>query len=181
MDEILIAGYNAQWPARFEAEAARLRAALGVWGNGGLITRIEHMGSTSVPGLAAKPVIDLLVGVQPLDAAREKAVPVLTGMGYAYWADNPDDTARLFFVKGLPPAPHRTHHVHMVEPNSPLWERLLFRDYLRTHANARDDYAALKRRLAAQFPDDREAYTNAKTDFIQAVMEKARTEAKAAL
>ncbi len=176
MDEIVIADYDPSWPAQFETEAARLRAALGLTENGGLITRIEHFGSTSVPGLAAKPVVDLLVGARSIDAARQNAVPILSDMGYAYWSDNPNDAAHLFFVKGLPPAPRRTHHIHLVKPNSPMWERLLFRDYLRAHSDARDAYAALKRDLAVRFTDDREAYTQAKTEFIQSIMERARAE-----
>lgn len=176
MDEILIANYDPDWPAKFEAEAARLRAAFSrSRETSELITRIEHIGSTAVPGLAAKPIIDLLVGVASLDDARVKAVPVLAEMGYAYWHDNPDDAAHMFFVKGLPPsAPQRTHHIHMVEPGSPFWERLQFRDYLRVHPADRDAYAALKRDLAARFADDREAYTDAKTEFIKAIMEKAQ-------
>ena len=173
MDEICIVDYDPDWPAQFEKEAARLRTAFSPW----LITRMEHMGSTAVPGLAAKPILDLLVGVVSLDEARQKAVPILAEMGYAYWHDNPDDATHFFFVKGLPPsALRRTHHIHMVEPGSPFWERLRFRDYLRTHAGDRDAYAALKRDLAVRFADDREAYTDAKTEFIKAIMEKVKTQ-----
>ena len=175
MDEIQIVDYDPAWPAQFEKEAARLRGVLGTAENGGLITRLEHFGSTSVPNLAAKPVIDILLGVNSLSTAREKAVPILEAMGYAYWADNPRDNAHLFLVKGLPPAPRRTHHIHIAETHSPFWERLRFRDYLRAHANARDEYADLKRRLATEFTNDREAYTEAKTEFVQTIMKKCRT------
>ena len=174
MDEIQIVAYDPAWPALFADEAARLRAALGVMESGrGLITRMEHFGSTSVPGLAAKPVLDILLGVDDLQAVRN-AAPILETLGYAYWADNPNDASHLFFVRGLPPAPRRTHHIHVAETSSSFWERLYFRDYLRTHSDARDAYAALKFRLAGEFANDREAYTNAKSEFVRAVMEKAK-------
>lgn len=123
-DDVILADYNPRWPALFAAEAARIRSALG----DDLVTAIEHFGSTAIPGLAAKPVIDILVGVRSLSAARIQAVPALETLGYAFWYDNPA-TDRLFFVKGLPPNGPRTHHVHIVEPNAgSLWaERLSFR------------------------------------------------------
>ena len=142
-----------------------------------LIARIQHFGSTAVPGLAAKPVIDLLMGVTSLEVAKRTAIAPLQTLNYSYWADNPDP-ARLFFVKNLPRpdipgSGPRTHHLHMVEARSPLWERLRFRDYLRQHPEERDRYAQLKRQLAEQFRSDREAYTQAKTDYINSVMQKA--------
>lgn len=83
----------------------------------------------------------------------------------------------MFFVKGLPPQPQRTHHIHMVEPNSILWERLLFRNYLREHADEALRYAQLKHRLAQRFASDREAYTSGKANYVKAIMQKARREA----
>ena len=173
MDEIQIVTYDETWPALFDEEAARLQAALGTVENGGLITRTEHFGSTSVPRLAAKPVIDILLGVSDLQVARN-AAPILDTLGYAYWADNPRDHLHLFFVRGLPPAPRRTHHLHVAEPGSPFWERLYFRDYLRAHPETRDEYAALKYQLSKKFTHDREAYTQAKGEFIREIMEKAQ-------
>jgi GrpB-like predicted nucleotidyltransferase (UPF0157 family) len=93
-------------------------------------------------------------------------------LGYAYWLDNPD-SQRMFFVKGLPPNSPRTHHIHMVESDSILQERLLFRDYLRAHPNEAVRYAELKRHLAQQFSNDREAYTNGKTEYVRSIMQKA--------
>jgi len=170
MDDIMLAPYDSRWPYLFEEEAAHVRSLLD-----DLVTRIEHIGSTAVPGLPAKPIIDLLVGVRSLDAAKQQAVPVLEAIGYSYWRDNPNPQ-RMFLVKGLPPHGPRTHHIHMVEPTSAEWERLLFRDYLREHADEARRYETLKRELAAQFPGDREAYTDGKAQYIAAVMAKARAE-----
>ena len=180
MDEIEIVSYDPRWPTLFAAEAARIRAAVG----GQLIAAIEHFGSTAVPGLSAKPVIDILVAVRSLAQARQEAVPSLEALGYSYWRDNPDPH-HMFFVKGLPPLGPRTHHVHLVEFGSPdarltgedtFWDRLLFRDYLRTHPEEVRRYEALKRYLATRFPTDREAYTDGKTDYVRSVMVKARQE-----
>lgn len=169
MDEIVIQEYDPRWPERFQEEAERLRAVLGE-----SVVRTEHFGSTSVPGLAAKPVIDLLIGVRSLEEAKQ-AIPLLEAMGYAYWSED-TTPGRMFFVKGLPPNGPRSHHIHMVEPQHLFWERLLFRDYLRAHPDEARRYAALKQELAERFPTDREAYTDAKTDYIRTVTEKAKQE-----
>ncbi|PSB13334.1 GrpB family protein [filamentous cyanobacterium CCP2] len=170
MDEVVIVEYNPQWAMLFEQEAARVREVLAE----NLVTQIEHIGSTAVPGLAAKPIIDLLVGVHSLAAAKQSAVSPLESLGYAYWADNPDPH-RMFFVKGLPPKGPRTHHVHIVDLANPVWkERLLFRDYLRKHADAAAQYVELKRDLSRRFPTDREAYTRGKTEYVQSIMQKIR-------
>ena len=178
MDEVVIADYNSAWPAQFAEEAAQVRAALG-----DSVVAIEHFGSTAVPGLSAKPIIDLLVAVRSLPEARARAVPALEALGYAYWAGDPAPD-RMFFVKGLPPSGPRTHHVHLVDLTTSLdprlgeftfADRLLFQDYLRAHPEEGQRYANLKRDLAARFPDDREAYTSGKTDYVYSVMQKART------
>jgi len=177
MDEIALVEYNQRWPELFAVEAARLRAALGEG-----VVAVEHFGSTAVPGLAAKPVIDLLVGVRSVAEAREKAVPALEALGYAFWHDNPNPD-HLFFVRGLPPNGPRTHHVHMVEPGKfrdpkneafLFWDRLLFRDYLCANPDEARRYEAVKRDLASRFPDDREAYTDGKSEYVYGVMQKAR-------
>ena len=170
MDEIVIVEYDPHWTTLFQQEAALIENILDT----SLLTRIEHFGSTAVPNLAAKPVIDLLVEVKSLDRAKQIAVAPLESLGYAYWRDNPDPL-RMFFVKGLPPNSPRTHHIHMVEPDSVLWERLLFRDYLRIHPDEANRYARLKRQLALRFSHDREAYTRGKLEYIKSVMNKAKT------
>lgn len=181
MDEITLVDYDPLWPEQFSEEAARIEAALG-----DSIVVIEHFGSTAVPGLSAKPVIDLLVAVRSLTEARTRAVPALEALGYGYWRDDPAPD-RLFFVKGLPPNGPRTHHVHVVEQTAShdprlgeftFANRLLFRDYLRAHPEEAEHYAALKRSLLVQFSEDREAYTSGKTEYVYNVMQKVRVDAK---
>jgi len=168
MDEIEIVPYDPRWPTLFEEEATHLRAAL----NPDLILGLEHFGSTAIPGLAAKPIIDILIAVRSLAEARETAVAPLEDLGYLYWDENPK-TDRMFFVKGLPPyAERRTHHVHMTEVSGEMWQRLQFRDYLRSHTDEAARYEALKCDLATKHRDDREAYTDAKAAYVAAVMAK---------
>lgn len=169
MDEVVIVDYDPRWALLFETEAVRIRKVL----DKNLVTRIEHFGSTAVPGLAAKPIVDLLVGVRSLEEAKQVAVIQLETLGYAYWFDNPNPD-RMFFVKGLPPNSPRTHHIHMIEPDNLLWERLLFRDYLQQHSDEAARYAELKCYLAERYATDREAYTSGKAQYIESVMQKAR-------
>lgn len=168
MDEIIIVDYDPRWPVLFAEEANRVKAALG-----GLIQRIEHIGSTAVPKLDAKPIIDILIGVESIDHAREQAVPILEQMGYSYWADNPKKDV-LFLVKGLPPNGPRSHHIHIETMDDDWEDRLAFRDYLRKHPDEVQRYAALKRRLASEFETDREGYTQAKTDYIREITAQAK-------
>jgi GrpB-like predicted nucleotidyltransferase (UPF0157 family) len=167
--ELEIVPYDPRWPAAFEVEAARLRAALGA-----VALRIDHHGSTSVPGLAAKPIIDIQVSVAALRPLDAYAVP-LRGLGYTY-LEHPDDEFAPFFHR---PAqwPH-THHVHVVEYGGAEERRTLaFRDYLRGNLEAAGEYERLKRQLAdglvAADAASREAYARAKTEFIEGIIAKA--------
>lgn len=164
---IVIADYDPGWPARAAQEMAAIRAALG----DGLLA-IEHIGSTSVPGLAAKPVIDLMAGIRALDEAPA-CVPLLAALGYEFKPVAEDTIPeRRYFRKG--PEGARTHHLHMVALGGEFWLRhLAFRDALRADPAAAAEYAALKRRLAAEFGGDRVGYTDAKTDFIRVVEARA--------
>lgn len=169
MDEIEIVEYDPRWPTMFEEEAARIVAAQG----NDLVVAIEHFGSTAIPGLAAKPVIDLMVGVHSIEASKP-IIPSLEALEYIYWRDDPRP-GRMFFVKGMPPfGKRRTHHVHVVEAYGEFWERLLFRDYLRAHPKEAKRYEMLKRNLAERFQKNREGYTNGKSIYVEMVMEKAR-------
>lgn len=171
MDEIEIVEYNPDWANMFEQEAESIRTALGK----DLTVEIQHIGSTAVPELAAKPVIDIMVGLRDLSDG-ENIIKPLEDLGYVYWAENPNPE-KMFFVKGMPPyGEKRTHHVHVVEIDSEFWQRRLFRDYLRIYPQEAQRYEKLKRDLAARFRDDREAYTKGKGDFVREVMEKARRE-----
>jgi GrpB-like predicted nucleotidyltransferase (UPF0157 family) len=169
MDEVVIVEYDPRWVNMFEDEAEKIAEVL----SRDLVVGIEHIGSTAVPGLATKPIIDLLVSVHSLVVAKQVAISPLEKLGYAYWLDNPD-SQRMFFVKGLPPNSPRTHHIHMVKSDSILQERLLFRDYLRAHPDEAVCYAELKRHLAQQFSTNREAYTNGKTEYVRSIMQKVR-------
>jgi GrpB-like predicted nucleotidyltransferase (UPF0157 family) len=169
MDEVEIVNYDPRWPALFGEEAVRLRVTL----DPSLIIGLEHFGSTAVPGLSAKPIIDILIAVRSLADAKASFVEALRKLDYVYWADNPK-TDRMFFVKGMPPfGSKRSHHVHVTEAHGEMWQRLAFRDYLRTHPEEAGIYEQLKRRLAAEHQTDREAYTDAKSAYVESVMRKA--------
>jgi GrpB-like predicted nucleotidyltransferase (UPF0157 family) len=169
MDEVEVVNYDPRWPALFEEEAKRLRAVL----DPSLILGLEHFGSTAVRGLSAKPIIDILIAVRSLTQAQASFVEALQNLDYVYWAENPRQD-RMFFVKGMPPfGSRRSHHVHVTEPDGEMWQRLAFRDYLRAHPEEAQTYQRLKKRLAAEHRADREAYTDAKSAYIESVMRKA--------
>jgi GrpB-like predicted nucleotidyltransferase (UPF0157 family) len=169
MDEVEIVDYDPRWPLLFDEEAKRLCAVL----DPSLIVGLEHFGSTAIPGLPAKPILDILIAVRSLAAARATFVEALRKLDYVYWADNPKKD-RMFFVKGMPPfGSKRSHHVHVTEPHGEMWQRLAFRDYLRAHPGEAETYERLKRRLAAEHSTDREAYTDAKSAYVESVMRKA--------
>jgi GrpB-like predicted nucleotidyltransferase (UPF0157 family) len=164
-EPVRIAAYDPEWPDTFAAERSVLVDAIGQW----LAGPIEHIGSTAIPGLAAKPVIDMMAGVASLEESRA-ALPVLERLEYCY---APYRTEVMhWFCKPSPAL--RTHHLHLVPVGSQLWtEQLAFRDYLRTHRDVALEYGELKRRLADAHQLDREAYTVAKTPFVQRVIAEA--------
>jgi len=163
--EIQIVPYDVSWPARFEDERVVLARAIGPW----IAGTIEHIGSTAVPDLPAKPVIDIMAGVESLAVSRA-AFPVLEKLGYCYAPYRAD--VMHWFCKPSPS--FRTHHLHLVPFRSQLWtERLAFRDYLRAHPQVASEYAQLKCQLAERHRFDREAYTDAKSPFIQCVLNAA--------
>jgi len=171
-NKLEVAPYDPGWPAAFEAEAIRLRTALGT-----LALRIDHNGSTSIPGLRAKPIIDIQVSVaslQPIAAYGEK----LRAIGYVH-VTHPDDSFCPFFHRPRH-WPH-THHVHVVEAGGAEERRTLaFRDYLRDHPAEAREYEHLKQSLARRFTatscESREAYARAKTDFIERIVAMALSE-----
>lgn len=176
-EEILIVDYDPLWPASFDQEAAFLRETLPPI----LLTRIEHFGSTSVPGLSSKPIIDILVEVASLDQTRSQIVPILQASGYEYlWRPvrGNDPPFYAWFIKRNPKGV-RTHHIHMVEHDSELWDRLYFRDYLRDFPDEARRYDKLKRSLAEVFPHDRVAYTEKKTEYVASVTWRAKEYFKA--
>jgi GrpB-like predicted nucleotidyltransferase (UPF0157 family) len=173
-EEVAIVPYDPRWPAMFEQEKAHLLACL----PNDLLRRIEHFGSTAIPGLAAKPVVDLLVEVSDLEDAKRRIAPVLESQGYDYfWRPTRGDDEPpwyAWFIKRDPATRHRTHHIHMVEGDFPHLDSLLFRDFLIAHPDVAKHYEAVKLGLAAAYPNDRVAYTNGKTEFVAAVTARAK-------
>ncbi len=161
---VRLAAYDPSWPSLFDSERAVLLNVLSVWLSG----PIEHIGSTAVPGLVAKPVIDIMAGVQGLDASRP-AIDTLVQRGWTYFPYRAE--IMHWFCKPSPA--FRTHHLHLVPFGSPLWvERLAFRDCLRRDPVVAAEYAALKRDLARRYEFDREAYTDAKEPFVRQVLRR---------
>ena len=157
---IEVVPYDPEWPARYAAIAAELTDAAGA-----AFTRLEHIGSTAVPGLAAKDLIDVLAGAVSWEAADRIVVPALRDLGYeCYWRSD-EPPGHLQFVRRDETGQRRIH-VHLAPEGEPVWERVAFRDYLRANPIEAAHYAALKRDLAERFPGDRVAYTRGKTEYI---------------
>lgn len=172
-ERVNIVPYNPDWPRMFAEERDHLLATL----PSELIRRIEHFGSTSIPELAAKPVVDMLVEVSSLEETKVRIVPVLEAQGYDYfWRPTRGDDVPPFyawFIKRDIDG-NRTHHIHMVEKDFENWECLLFRDYLIEHQEIAREYETLKLKLASDYPNDREAYTNGKTEYVVRVTKLAK-------
>ena len=157
-----IVEHDPSWAARFEAERRKLAQIFD-----GRAISIEHIGSTSVPGLCAKPIVDILVGLRELELS-EAEVEAMEGLGYEYLGEF-GLPGRLYFRKGEP----RTHHVHVVAHGGDHWDRhLAFRDTLRSNPEERRRYDELKRQLAEE-GHSREAYSELKTPFIREVEARA--------
>ncbi|TDD80479.1 GrpB family protein [Actinomadura rubrisoli] len=148
------------WSEVYEQLASALRPALGV-----LATAVEHVGSTSVPGLPAKPIVDIAVGLAA-NARLVDVVDAVTALGYEFRGDGGEEIGWLFVLETRPL--FRVAHVHAVRHGGPQWrEYLKFRDRLRSDPAAHHAYAQLKRQLAAVYADDRQAYTAAKTSLVR--------------
>jgi GrpB-like predicted nucleotidyltransferase (UPF0157 family) len=172
-EKIAIAPYNPDWPVFFEQEKQHILGCL----PNDLIRRIEHFGSTAVPGLCAKPIIDILVEVTSLKDTKLHVVPILESQGYDYfWRPSFGDDVPPFyawFIKRDAQG-NRSHHIHMIEDHFDHWDRLLFRDYLIEFPETAQAYLDLKYRLSREHPNDRIAYTREKTDFVVATTRKAK-------
>ena len=165
-EPVRIVAYDPEWPVRFEAERAALEEAIGEWVVGG----IHHVGSTAIPGIAAKPTIDILAGVRDLASSRV-CIEQLARLDYLYAPYRAGEMH--WFCK--PSRRRRAFHLNLVPEASPAHAaRLAFRDRLRADPALAAEYESLKRRLAARFPDDREAYTEAKAGFVEAVCAEGR-------
>ncbi len=162
--------YDPRWPALYEKEATFLRAQFGP----DVLVRTAHFGSTAVPGLAAKPVIDVLVEVTSFETAKREMIPQLEAQGYLYFWRSDSPPGHIMLIKGYDVPGAQKYHLHAAPAGHPLWERLLFRDYMRAHPETAARYQALKQRLAEQHRNDREAYTRGKAEFVIAVTRQAQ-------
>ena len=174
-EDVAITPYDPRWPELFRQEKGHLLNCL----PNELIRRIEHFGSTAVPGLAAKPIVDILVEVTDLQMARTQIAPLLESQGYDYfWRPSFGDDGPPFyawFIKRQEGSGLRTHHIHMVDRHFvEHWDRLLFRDYLIENPRVAEEYQNLKLRLASAYPNDRVAYTRGKTEFVLKVTAMAK-------
>ncbi len=167
-EQISIDPYNPAWPRMFREEKEHLLSCL----PNELINRIEHFGSTAVPNMAAKPIIDILVEVTSLEKVKKRIVPVLESQGYDYfwrptWGDDVPPFYAWFIKRDT--IGNRTHHIHMVEHDFEHWYRLLFRDYLIEHPAMAKEYQSLKLQLTEKCENNRIEYTKKKNEFIRRV------------
>jgi len=157
---VVVVAYNPSWPQQFEALRSRLASVLGH-----MATAIEHVGSTAVPGLAAKPIIDIdLLLKLPDDLPL--AISELASIGYQHRGDLGIPSREAFHA----PAGDLHHHLYVCPDNTEYQRHIAFRDYLRAHSKESDFYASLKLQLAIRFRDDREAYNNAKAEFVETIL-----------
>lgn len=165
---VKLVSYNPKLKGSFEREKKRLQKALG-----NLVIGIEHVGSTAIPGVSAKPIIDIAIVMKSIKSP-DRLIKLLETVGYQYKQDD-DVPGRLFFTKG--PEEKRTHYIHVIELGGKEWQNLiLFRDYLLSHKQAILQYNELKNKLAKSYTLDRKAYTSGKDKFIKAILKKAQNE-----
>jgi len=163
--------YNPQWRVLFDEEKVRLKELLG-----NQLIGVEHVGSTSIPGIKAKPILDLMIAIKDLnDWAWLKES--LSKLGYEFRKDYRETQEHILFVKG--PEENRTHYLKATEFNSDFWvEHILFRDYLINNPEYLNQYQELKEKLFKEYNGDREPYTKGKEEFIKMILARARKEAK---
>ena len=153
--------YRSEWEVCFQNEREGILECIGP-----LVTKVEHVGSTAICGMIAKPILDIGIAVGDFDEARACIAPLEIRLGYTFMGER-GIPRRHFFVKGE----QRTHHIHMVEAHSEEWLRMIrFRDRLRESSDLADEYAKLKLRLMRQLGADRKAYQEGKSDFIRSVL-----------
>ena len=168
-DIVVVVSYDPIWPKQYEEEKDRLQKALGL-----IIAQIDHIGSTAVPGLGAKPIIDIMIALNNVAEVNGCILP-LKNIGYEPLGEN-GIPGRHFFRKLSKETGIRTHHLHVVGAgNDFIAKHLLFRDYLRSHPETARQYYQLKKELSSEHGDDRNSYTDAKTQFIESVLAKAKT------
>lgn len=160
---VLLTHYDPIWSEKFNKEKQNLLSAAGKF-----LTRIEHIGSTAIPGMVAKPTVDILAAITSLQEAKT-LIKVVSSIGYIYVPEFENELPeRRYFYKDS--ADEDAFHLHVVELDSPFWKRhIAFRNYLRTHPDEADAYAELKIKLANEHTTDRNAYTDGKSEFIHRI------------
>ena len=167
-DEICLVDYDPSWPEQYDEMAQRLAKMLGP----DVALRIEHYGSTAIPGISAKPVIDILVEIPSFEAAKKRAIPLFNRPECEYWFY----AGHVYFMIREKFEGRRTHHIHMLTAGHRIWDGIKFRDYLSTHSEDASRYVALKYELAERYRTDREAYTDAKDEFVREILAKANAD-----
>jgi len=169
---IEISPYNKGWPKLFAEEKRLIQDTL----EPGLVYRIEHFGSTSVPGLSSKDTIDILMEVEFDDIKSARLIAIMKTLSYEFNWQNEGSQSHMVFVKGynLLSPKMQTYHIHAGPKEHPIWDRIPFRDYLIAHPETAKAYEQLKIQLAKDFKHERVAYRIAKTEFIKAVTDKAK-------
>ena len=162
--------YNPTWLRLFIVERSRIEAAVG---RAGIDLKLEHTGSTSIPGVCAKPILDILAGASD-SKTLQRAIDALQTAEYQYRGEQ-GIRGRHFFRRGEP----RQYHVHLTMTGSEFWrDHLAFRDYLRAHRDTASAYGTLKKALAERYPRDRESYIEGKTGFVEEVLRQAGRRAR---
>lgn len=173
-EKIALVPYDPEWPQRYATVEAEVKALVPRM----LVQRIAHIGSTAVPGLSAKPIIDVQVEVMDLEEVRREVAPLMEAAGYEFiWRPTMGDAAPYYawFIKRDAHG-ERSVHVHMVQAGQASVDRIVFRDFLREHPDQAARYESLKHELAKRFPKDRAAYTQQKTAFVNEMLALARRE-----
>ncbi len=163
-EQVRIVSYDPKWPQKYEVERARLLALFPE-----AFLALEHVGSTAVPGMAAKPIVDMIGGVRSLEEA-DALLPALCQNGYSTSAEfNATLIGQRWLMRHA--GGHRTHHLHLIVHEAPEWRRkITFRDALRSNPDVARRYQELKANLAEAIGSDREAYTSAKTQFVEEII-----------
>ena len=163
---VVVEDYNPKWPLLYEEEKEKILSLLGSSALG-----VEHIGSTSVPGLAAKPIIDIMVRMENLEHARD-CIPLIESLGYRYSPEVEEVfTDRVYFWKGT----EEVHiaHLALMEKTSPHWPNLIaFRDYLKNHPHEAKRYETLKKKLAEKYVSNPNLYANGKEEFVASILAK---------
>jgi len=169
---IEISSYSNNWPNLFEKEKRLITTTL----KGGMFSRIEHFGSTSVPGLSAKDTIDILMEVDFEDEKNRELINLMKSLSYEFNWQNEDSQPHMVFVKGynVSSPKEQTFHIHAGPKDHPVWDRILFRDYLIDHPETAKEYEQLKLKLAVEFRHERVAYRIAKTEFVKEITDRAK-------